>query len=285
MTLFIQIVIAIIVYIALRFSDYCIDQFQNEKLLPVEARNEEKIKKYKLLYKIFNSIMWIGVAYFLYSVITTIPEYTAGNLIVAFIKTVVFSLIGCAVMCYEEDESEKSSDDFILYMIVPIFACLFLSAGMLVDYAVRENEKEKNITVIEEIKYSKQEYKLLNEFYSNIPEEFDVVKNSISEYFNYEAVRFNGKITSRTYQICYLIETKEKSEMIFKELDGENTILVPLKKGEEPYLEIKTYIQNGIDNSQDPPQNIVISEEIENILHVSQEDINKVLEEDKKITE
>lgn len=276
MTLITQIIIAVIIFgiMIMKLHFRKITEEENKKAN--DERNEEKIKKYEILSKLFGKITIAGVIYFIFYLITSTP-CTFWNVVFACIKMIIFVLIFMAILYKGDDLSNSEIEAIVVVMIV---ASLIIIGGIVINDSIQEDKYEKNIVKIEEIQYTKQEFKLSKEFIVTNSENDEIFENSVSEYFDYKVSRYSdGDIYRRKYSICYI---DKKGDLIFKELDDDNTKLVSLQKGETPYLEIKTYTQNGIDNNKNPPEEIIISEEIKYILHVSQEDIDKVLKLEKE---
>lgn len=270
MTLITQIIIALITFSIIIMKKYFYKIKEQESKKNNDERNEEKIKKYEILSKLFGKIMIAGVIYFMFYLITSTP-WSFWNAVFACIKMIIFVLIFMAIL-YEGDDISDSDIEAIV--VVTIIGCIIIVAGIGIHDGIQEHKYKKNIVEIGEIQYTKQEFKLSKEFIVTNSENDEIVENSISEYFDYEIFRYSSASISRKYSICYL---DKKGEMIFQELDDENTKLVPLKKDETPYLEVKTYTQYGMDNNKNPPEQIIVKEEVKYVLHVLQDDIDKVL--------
>lgn len=279
MTLITQIIIAVVTFGALMLKKYVANIREEESNKATNERDEEKIKKYNILSKMFLVISVVGIVYFIFYLIISTP-FTFWNIIKAMIKMAVFAFITLIIIIYEdgffEDLDEGDIQAFLFFSVIAsviVFACMF-------GYdCVQEAKYEKNIVEIEEIQYNKKEFKLSKEFNVIDSEDNEILENSVSEYFDCEIYRYNSGSISIEYSICYV---DEKGDLIFKELDEDNTKLMALKKDETPYLEIKTYTKYAIDNNKNPPEQIVRNEKTEYVIHVLQEDIDKVLNLEKE---
>lgn len=278
MTLITQIIIAVITFCIMLTKKYFHNIYEQECKKNKDERNEEKVKKYGMLSKLFGKITLAVTIYFIFFLITSTP-WSFWNVVVACIKMIIFVLIYVAIL-YDGNTDDISESDIEAIVCVTIALLIIVIAGVGINNKVQKNKYENNIVEIGEVQYTKQDFKLSKEFIVINSENDEVLENSISEYFDYEVSRFSdGDIYKRKYSIYYV---DEKENLIFKELNDDNTKLVALPKGEVPYLEIKKYVQNGIDNNKNPPEEIIISEETNYILHVLQEDIDKVLELEKQ---
>ena len=277
MTLITQIIISVITFAIMLMKKYFHKIHEQEKAKTNDEQDQDKIKKYKMLSKIFGIITMIGVIYFIFYLVTTTP-FTFWNTILAFVKMIIFVLIFMAILYDGEFDSFDEEDIQIIAFII-VVSIIAVLIGLGINSSVQKHRIEKNIIINEEIQYVKKEYKLSKEFNAIDSEENDIVENSVSEYFDYEITRYNSGNVSREYSICYV---DKKGDLIFKELDDDDTKLVPLKKDETPYLEVKTYTQYGMDNNKNPPEQIIVKEDIKYVIHVLQEDIDKVLKLEKE---
>lgn len=278
MTLITQIIIAVITFAIMIMKKYFYKITEQESKKNNDERNEEKIKKYEILSRLFGKITIAGVLYFIFYLITSTP-WTFWNVVLACIKMIIFGLIFIAIL-YDGNTDDLSDSDIEGIVVTTFVVCIIIVGGIGIHDGIQDSKYEKNIIKIEEVQYTKQEFKLSKEFIVTNSDNEEIFENSVSEYFDYEISRYSdGDIYKREYSICYI---DKKENLIFKELDGDNTKLVALKKDETPYLEIKTYTQKAIDNNKDPAEEIILSEEIKYILHIYQEDIDKVLELEKQ---
>ena len=95
-----------------------------------------------------------------------------------------------------------------------------------------------------------------------------------TEIVNFEPIR---ELDFRDQIYLKVVRRRLELAIDLKELDDDDTKLVPLKNDETPYLEVKTYTQYGMDNNKKPPEQIIVKEEVKYVLHVLQDDIDKVL--------
>lgn len=279
MTLIIQIIIAVVTFGALMLKRYVANIRDEESKKDANERNEEKIKKYNILSKIFLVISLVGIVYFIFYLIASTP-CTFWNVVKAVFKMLVFTLISIIIMVYEEGFFEDFDEGDLQGLFLLLLLISAILVGCMAGYnGVQDMKYEKNVIEIEEIQYNKKEFKLSKEFNVIDSEDSGILENSVSEYFDCEIYRYNSGSISIEYSICYV---DEKGDLIFKELDEDNTKLMALKKDETPYLEIKTYTKYAIDNNKNPPEQIVRSEKTEYVIHVLQEDIDKVLKLEKQ---
>lgn len=278
MALITQIIIAVITFCIMLMKEHFYKIKEQEGKKNNDERNEEKIKKYEILSSLFGKITIAGVLYFIFYLITSTP-WTFWNVVLACVKMIIFGLIFTAIL-YDGNTDDLDDNDIEAIVVITAVACIIIVAGIGIHNGIQNYKYEKNIVVNEEIQYTKQEYKLSKEFNVTNSENDEIFENSVSEYFDYEVSRYSdGDIYSRKYSICYV---DKKGDLIFKELDDDNTKLIALKKDETPYLEIKTYTKYGMDNNKNPPEQILVKEEVEYVLHILQEDIDKVLKLENK---
>ena len=271
MTLITQIIIAVITFAIMLMKEYFYKIQVQEDKKNNDERDEEKIKKYGMLSSLFGKITIAGAIYFIFYLITSTP-WSFWNVVFACIKMIIFGVIFIAILYKDDDDfGDSEIEGFAVVMLVLV---IIIIAGVGINDLVQTHKYEKNIVKIEEVQYDKKEYKLSKEFNTISSEENDIVENSISEYFDCEMFRYGSGSVSIEYSIYYV---DEKGNLIFKELDDDDTKLVPLKKDETPYLEVKNYTQYGMDNNKNPPEQIIVKEEVKYVLHVLQDDIDKVL--------
>ena len=205
----------------------------------------------------------LGAIYFFCNVISTTP-FTFGNMVIAYFKVLILVIIALEIFLYFIDEIDEGYYQ-AMAILIPMVVLLLV---VPISGAINESIYYDKVIEQPEQKYQEEQYELISIF--NEQEIEGAINASISTnaYYNTIVEEINEDTTEvaqkEVYEICYI----KNSQKMYKQIDAEDTAIIPLKKGEKPYLLIKTYTRYGIDYNQEPTVEYIFEDKVKYELHV-----------------